>query len=115
MNKGSLQKIKQTLKIQQEIAKSKARAEAYGKHDTKSIDGRSQLRDGKIYLAQRGQPRNIAQLSLNCHKSNPLQKHNYAIYGFGHGRGHMRTQFVRSQQHANNLRRIIISMMQRFF
>ena len=29
------------LKIQQEIAKSKARAEFYGKHDIKSIDGRS--------------------------------------------------------------------------
>ena len=43
LNKGSLLKIKQTLIIQQEIAKSKARAEAYGKHDTKSIDGRSQL------------------------------------------------------------------------
>ena len=29
------------LKIQQEIAKRKTRAEVYGKHDTKSIDGRS--------------------------------------------------------------------------
>ena len=58
-----------------------------------------------MYLAQRGQPRNIAQSSLNCHKSNALQKDNFAIYGFGHGRGHMRTQCVKSQQHANNLRR----------
>ena len=47
------------LKIQQEIAKSKARAEVYGKHDTKSIDGRSQLSDDKIVLAQRCQPKNI--------------------------------------------------------
>ena len=35
------------LKIQQEIAKNKARAEVHGKHDTKSIDGRSQLSDKK--------------------------------------------------------------------
>ena len=48
------------LKIQQEIAKSKARAEVHGKHDTKSIDGRSQLSDNKINLAQIFQPRNIA-------------------------------------------------------
>ena len=41
------------LKIQQEIAKSNARAEVYGKHDTKSIDGRSQLSDDKVDLAQR--------------------------------------------------------------
>ena len=93
------------LKIQQEIAKSKARAEFYGKHDIKSIDGRSQLSDDKIDLAQRCQPRNIAQSSLNCHKSNALQKDNNAIYDIGHDRGHMRTQCVKGQQHANSLRR----------
>ena len=49
------------LKIQHEIAKNKARAEVYGKHDAKSIDGRSQLSDDKIDLAQRYQRRNIAQ------------------------------------------------------
>ena len=47
------------LKIQQKIAKSKARAEVYGKHDTKCIDGRSQLLDDKIDLAQRCQPKII--------------------------------------------------------
>ena len=48
------------LKIQQEIAKSKAR-EVYGKHDTKSIDGRSQSSDDKTDLVQRCQPRNKKQ------------------------------------------------------
>ena len=38
------------LKIQQEIAKSKARTEVYGQHDTKSVDDRSQL---SYDLAQR--------------------------------------------------------------
>ena len=93
------------MKIQQEIAKSKARAEVYSKHGTKFIDGRSQLLDDKIDLAQRCQPRNIAQSSLNCHKSNALQKDNDAIYDIGHDRGHMRTQCVKGQQHANSLRR----------
>ena len=64
------------LKIQLEIAKSKARAEVYGKHDTKSIDGRSQLSDDKIDLAQRCQPRNIAQSSLHHLRSNSLLKDN---------------------------------------
>ena len=64
------------LKIQLEIAKSKARAEVYGKHDTKSIDGRSQLSDDKIDLAQRCQPRNIAQSSLHHLRSNASQKDN---------------------------------------
>ena len=56
------------LQIQQEIAKRKARAEVYGQHDTKSVDGGIQLSDGKINLAQRCQPRNIAQSSLNYHR-----------------------------------------------
>ena len=43
------------LKIKQEIAKCKAIAEVYGKHDTKSIDGRSQMSDDNIDLAQRCQ------------------------------------------------------------
>ena len=34
-------------KIQQEIAKSKARVEVYGKHNAKSTDRRSQLSDDK--------------------------------------------------------------------
>ena len=93
------------LKIQQEIAKSKARAEVYGKHDTKSTDGRSQLSDDKIDLAQRCQPRNVAQSSLNHHKINALQKDNDVIYDISYDRGHMRTQGVKGQQHANNLRR----------
>ena len=93
------------LKIQQEIAKSKTRAEVYGKHDAKSIDGRSQLSDDKIDLAERYQSRNIAQPSLHHHRSNALQKDNDAIYDIGHDRGHMRTQCVKGQQHANNLRR----------
>ena len=38
------------LKIQQEIAKCKLRAEVYGKHDTKSTDGRSELSDDEIGL-----------------------------------------------------------------
>ena len=79
------------LKIQQEIAKSKARAEVYGQHDTKSVDDRSQLSDDKIDLAQRCQPRNIAQSSLNYHRSNALQKQNDAICDTVHDRGHMRT------------------------
>ena len=93
------------LKIQQEIAKSKARADVYGKHDTKFIDGRSQLSDDKIDLPQRCQPRNIAQSSLHHHRSNELPKENDAKYDIGHDRGHMRTQCVKGQQHANNLRR----------
>ena len=93
------------LKIQQEIAKSKVRAEVYGKHGTKPIDGRSQLSDDKTDLAQRCQPRNIAQSSLHHHRSNALQKDNDTKYGFGHDRGHMRTQCAKGQQHANNLRR----------
>ena len=93
------------LKIQQEIAKSKARAEVYGKHDAKFINGRSQLSDDKIDLAQRCQPRNIAESSLCHHRSNALQKDNDAIYNIGHDRGHMRTQCLKGQQHANNLRR----------
>ena len=36
------------LKIQQEISKSKARAEVYGKHNTEFINGRSQLSNDKI-------------------------------------------------------------------
>ena len=99
------------LKIQQEIAKSKARAEFYGKHDIKSIDGRSQLSDDKIDLAQKCQPRNIAQSSLNFHKSNALRKDNNAAYDIGHDRGHVRTQCVKGQQHANNLMRNDISML----
>ena len=93
------------LKIQQEIAKSKARAEVYGKHDAKFIDGRSQLSDDKIDLAQRRQPRNIAESSLRHQRSNALQKHNDVIYDIGHDRGYMRTQCVKGQQHVNNLRR----------
>ena len=83
------------LKIQQEIANSKARAEVHGKHDTKSIDGRSQLSDNKINLAQIFQPRNIAKSSLNYHKSNAFLKGSDAINKIGHDRGHMRTQFVK--------------------
>ena len=79
------------LKIQQETAKSKARAEVYGKHDAKSIDGRSQLSDDKVGLAQRFQPRNIAESSLHHRRTNALQKDNDAIYDIGHVRGHMRT------------------------
>ena len=94
-------------KIQQEFAKSKARAEVYGQLDTKSVDDdRGQLSDDKIDLAQRCQSRNIAQSSLNYHRSNALQKENDAICDFVHERGHMRTHCVKGQQHANNLRRI---------
>ena len=93
------------LKIQQEIAKSKARAEVYGKDDTKSIDGRSQLSDDKIDLDERCQPRNIAHSTLHHHRSNALRKDDDAIYGIGHDRGQMRTQRVKGQQHENNLRR----------
>ena len=92
-------------KIKLEIAKSKARAEVYGKHDKKSIDGRSQLSDDKIDLAQKCQPRNIEESSLHHHRSNAFQKDNNAIYDIGHVRGHMRTQCVKGQQNANNLRR----------
>ena len=103
------------LKIQEEIAKYKARAEDYGKHDTKSVDGRSQLSNDKIELAQRCHPRNIAQSSLNYHRSNTLQKDNDAIYDIGHDRGRMRTQCVNGQQHVNSLRRnndvIVAEMM----
>ena len=94
------------LKIQQEIAKSKAKAEVYGQYDTKSVeDDRSQLSDDKKDLAQRCQSRNIAQSSLNCHRSNALQKENDVIRDIVHDRGHMRTHCVKGQQHANNLRR----------
>ena len=93
------------LKIQQEIAKSKARAEVYGQHDTKSVDDRSQLSDDKIDLAQRCQSRNIAQPSLNYHRSNALQKQNDVICDIVHDRGHLRTHGVKGQQHGNNLRR----------
>ena len=92
------------LQMQQETAKSKTRAEFYGQHDTESVDDRSQLSDDKIDLAQRCQPRNIAQSSLNYHRSNALQKDSDAIYDIGHDRGH-RTQCVKGQQHANNLKR----------
>ena len=34
-----------------------------------------------------------------------MQKDNDAIYDIAHDRGHMRTQCVKGQQHANNLRR----------
>ena len=51
----------------------------------------------KIDLAQRCQ-RNIAQSSLNYHKNNSLQKDNDAMFD-------MRTQCVKDQQHAKNLRR----------
>ena len=78
------------LNIQQEIAKSKTRAEVHGKHDTKSTDGRSQLKDDKIDLAQRCQPRNIAQSSLHHHRSNALQKDNDAKCDIGHDRGYRR-------------------------
>ena len=93
------------LKIKQQIAKSKARAEVYGRHDTKSVDDRSQLSDNKIDLAQRCQPRNKAQSALNYRRSNALQKDNDAIYDIVHDRGLMRTQCVKGQQHANSLRR----------
>ena len=92
------------LQMQQETAKSKTRAEFYGQYDTESVDDRSQLSDDKIDLAQRCQPRNIAQSSLNYHRSNALQKDSDAIYDIGHDRGH-RTQCVKGQQHANNLKR----------
>ena len=62
------------LKIQQEIAMSKARAGIYGQHDRKSLDGKGQLRDDNIDLAKRCQPINKAQSSSNCHRSNALQK-----------------------------------------
>ena len=39
------------LKIQQEIAKSKARAKVYDQHDTKFVDDESQLSDEKVDLA----------------------------------------------------------------
>ena len=44
------------------------------------------------------------QSSLNYHRSNALQKDSDAIYDIGHDRGH-RTQCVKGQQHANNLKR----------
>ena len=72
------------LKISQEIAKSKARAEVYGKHDAKSIDGRSQFSDDHTDLAQRCQPRNIAESPLHHHRSNALEKDNNDIYDIGH-------------------------------
>ena len=61
------------LKIQQEIAKSTARAEVYDQHGTKPVDDdRSQFPDDKIDLAQKCQSRNIAQSSLNFHRSNAM-------------------------------------------
>ena len=71
-------------KTQQEIAKSKARADVYSKHGAKSIDGRSQL-SYKLDLAQRCQLRKIAHSSLHHHRSSALQKDN-------DDRGWMRTQ-----------------------
>ena len=64
------------LQMQQETAKSKTRAEFYGQYDTESVDDRSQLSDDKIDLAQRCQPRNIAQSSLHHLRSNASQKDN---------------------------------------
>ena len=93
------------LKIQQGLAKSKARAEVYDQLDTKFVDDRSQLSDDKIDAAQKCQPRNIAQSSLNYPRSNALQKDNDAIHDIVHDRGLMRTQRVKGQQHGNNLRR----------
>ena len=49
------------LKIQQQIANSKATAKVYGKHDAKSIDDRAQLSDHQISLAQRYQPKKMVQ------------------------------------------------------
>ena len=92
-------------KIKQEIAKSRARAEVYGQHDTKSVDDRSQLSDDKIDLGQRRQSRNIAQSSLSYCRSNALQKHNDAICDIIHDSCNMRTQCVKGQQNANNLDR----------
>ena len=91
----------------------RAKQEVYGKHDTKSIDGRSQLSDDKIDLSQICQPRNIAQSSLHHHRSNALQKENDAICDISQDRGRMRTQYVKGQQHGNNLRKIMMSMLQR--
>ena len=71
------------LKIQQEIAKSKV----YDQLDTKFVDDRSQLSDDKIDVAQKCQPRNIAQSSLNYPRSNALQKDNDAIHDIVHDRG----------------------------
>ena len=82
------------LKIQQEIVKSKAKTEVYRKHHIKSIDDRRQLAEDKVDLAEKFQPRNVAQSSLNYHKSNALQKDHDAIYEIGHDRGHMRTQYI---------------------
>ena len=94
------------LKIQQEIAKSTARAEVYGQHGTKPVDDdRSQFPDDKIDLAQKCQSRNIAQSSLNFHRSNAMRKENDAICDIVHGKGHMRTHCIKGQQHANNLTR----------
>ena len=93
------------LKIQQEIAKGKASAEVYDQLDTKFVDDRSQSSDDKIDVAQKCQPRNIAQSSLNYPRSNALQKDNDAIHDIVHDRGLMRTQCVKGQQHGNNLRR----------
>ena len=42
---------------------------------------------------------------MHPHRSNALQKDNDAKYDIGHDRGHRRTQCVKGQQHANNLRR----------
>ena len=83
------------LKIQQEIVKGKAKTEVYRKHHTKSIDDRRQLAEDKVDLAEKFQPRNIAQSSLNYPKSNALQNDNDAIYETGHDRGHMRTQYIK--------------------
>ena len=53
---------------------SRTRAEIYGQHDRKSLDGRGQLWDDNIDLAQRCQPINNAKSSSNYHRSNALQK-----------------------------------------
>lgn len=41
------------LKIQQVLAKGKARAEVYGGQNTRSIDFRSQIADGKVDTARK--------------------------------------------------------------
>ena len=43
--------------------------------------------------------------SLHHHRCNALQKNKDAISDIGHDRSRMRTQRVKGQQHANNLRR----------
>ena len=97
------------LKIQQEIANSKARAEVYHQLDAKFFDGRSQLSHDKIDLAQICQSRKLAQSSFTT-TSNTLQKDDDAIHGIGNGRGCMRIQCAKGQQHANNRRRYNIGI-----